>query len=68
MRVTDGICINGDRHGPATHGVLCLRCRLMHRGGPIKPVRRMPVAELVQLIASTINVRTPWKRGTSKGI
>jgi len=28
-----GICINGVPHGPATHGVLCERCRLVHRRG-----------------------------------
>lgn len=27
-----GICINGERHGPATHGVLCARCRIVHSG------------------------------------
>lgn len=27
-----GVCINGKLHGPATHGVLCERCRLVHRG------------------------------------
>jgi hypothetical protein len=26
-----GLCINGEEHGPATHGVLCLKCREAHR-------------------------------------
>lgn len=26
------ICINGVSHGKATHGILCYRCRLVHRG------------------------------------
>lgn len=30
----DGWCINGAHHGGATHGVLCLACRLKHRGSP----------------------------------
>ncbi len=28
-----GLCINGDRHGKATHGVLCARCRIVHNRG-----------------------------------
>lgn len=27
-----GVCINGASHGEATHGVLCLACRIVHRG------------------------------------
>lgn len=26
-----GLCINGGKHGTATHGQLCLTCRLNHR-------------------------------------
>lgn len=26
-----GLCINGEDHGPATHGVLCWNCRQAHR-------------------------------------
>lgn len=26
------LCINGTSHGLATHGVLCERCRMVHRG------------------------------------
>ncbi len=29
---TLGLCINGEPHGPATHGVLCERCRVIHSG------------------------------------
>lgn len=28
----EGLCINGRDHGPATHGVRCGMCRLVHRG------------------------------------
>lgn len=28
----EGLCINGRDHGKATHGVLCLTCREVHRG------------------------------------
>ncbi len=27
-----GLCISGAAHGEATHGVLCLKCRIVHRG------------------------------------
>lgn len=26
-----GLCINGEKHGPATHGKLCKPCRDTHR-------------------------------------
>jgi len=29
-RRSAGRCINGDAHGPATHGVLCAPCRVTH--------------------------------------
>lgn len=28
-----GVCLNGEAHGKATHGVLCGRCRDVHRRG-----------------------------------
>lgn len=28
------LCINGESHGKATHGTLCERCRVAHRGSP----------------------------------
>lgn len=30
-RKAAGTCINAIAHGPATHGVLCERCRIAHR-------------------------------------
>ncbi len=27
-----GWCLNGQKHGKATNGVLCMLCRLVHRG------------------------------------
>ncbi len=34
-----GICINGNLHGKATHGVLCAACRATHRDGYDRAVR-----------------------------
>lgn len=28
-----GVCINGGKHGPATHGKRCKRCAAVHRYG-----------------------------------
>jgi len=33
--IAEGVCINGRSHGRATDGVLCRRCRLVHRYGRI---------------------------------
>lgn len=27
---SQGLCLSGANHGPATHGVLCERCRIIH--------------------------------------
>lgn len=37
-----GLCINGAKHGPATHGVHCENCWRVHRG--MKPLIQTPAA------------------------
>lgn len=32
-RASQGLCINGAAHGPATHGTKCERCYLVHKLG-----------------------------------
>lgn len=44
-----GLCLNGAKHGPATHGVLCAACRLAHSGVP---------RGLIKAVAETIVVDT----------
>lgn len=40
-----GLCITAASHGPATHGVLCEKCRLQHRGTPAPlPQERISLA------------------------
>ena len=60
-----GICINGDKHGPATHGVLCEPCRIQHRkSNTIQwSVRREPIEPLVLKFAATIVINTRRKAG-----
>jgi len=64
-----GVCINGESHGRATHGVLCESCRLIHRKSAGSGwLTRKPKPRLRDLIAAmaeriVIDVRRETRRG-----
>jgi hypothetical protein len=50
MLADKGLCITGPSHGPATHGVLCRACRLVHRAiaSTLEEARRLTDEEVAQ--------------------
>lgn len=67
QRAAEGVCINGEKHGTATHGVLCERCRARHRESNktvwVPGKGNVAISRLVRQFASTIVINPSRKTG-----
>jgi hypothetical protein len=53
-----GLCINGGKHGPATHGKLCESCRNKHSDRNAPP-RRTPLKLKVRRLRGRVETIVP---------